>query len=143
MSLGEDRVMGQSQDIDRQTCAQQPAFNVVRHGTHADAHEIRGVAAGRGSYSGVARVIKDAQDFDNVRSGDVLICPDISTSWSILFRDVRAVVADAGGILSNGAIIAREQGIPVVLATDNGTEVIRDGQQVVVDGDRGVVQLLN
>jgi pyruvate,water dikinase len=62
--------------------------------------------------------------------------------WSILFAKVGALVTDTGGILSHPAIIAREYGIPAVVATGNATELIRDGQQVLVDGDAGIVRLL-
>jgi pyruvate,water dikinase len=52
-------------------------------------------------------------------------------------------VTDFGGILSHPAIIAREYGIPAVVATGNATQIIPDGQQVTVDGNTGIVQLLS
>jgi pyruvate,water dikinase len=63
--------------------------------------------------------------------------------WSILFTKVGALVTDSGGILSHPAIIAREYGIPAVVATGNGTEIIPDGQRVTVDGNSGVVELVS
>jgi pyruvate,water dikinase len=62
--------------------------------------------------------------------------------WSVLFAKVSALVTDTGGILSHPAIIAREYGIPAVVATGNATQLIRDGQQVLVDGDAGIVRIL-
>jgi pyruvate,water dikinase len=108
----------------------------------ADAKEIRGRAAARGTYRGPARVIMGEHEFDRLQSGEVLVCPITSPVWSILFAKVGALVTDFGGILSHPAIIAREYGIPAVVATGNGTSVIRDGQQVEVDGDTGVVRIL-
>lgn len=105
--------------------------------------ELTGVAAARGSYTGPARVILGEEHFDKLRQGDVLVCPITSPVWSILFAKVGALVTDSGGILSHPAIIAREYGIPAVVATGNATQLIADGQQIVVDGEAGVVRLLD
>jgi phosphohistidine swiveling domain-containing protein len=59
--------------------------------------------------------------------------------WSILFSRIGALVTDTGGILSHPAIIAREFGIPAVVATGNGTQLLGDSQLVTVDGDAGLV----
>ena len=106
------------------------------------AREIKGIAAARGTYTGPARVIMDEEQFDKLQPGDVLVCPITSPVWSILFAKVGALVTDSGGVLSHPAIIAREYGIPAVVATGNATELIADGQQVAVDGGAGVVKLL-
>jgi pyruvate,water dikinase len=58
----------------------------------------------------------------------------------VLFPSVGALVTDTGGILSHPAIIAREYGIPAVVATGNATELVQDGQMVTVDGNTGTVQ---
>jgi phosphoenolpyruvate synthase/pyruvate phosphate dikinase len=79
-------------------------------------------------------------EFGRLRAGDVLVCPITSPVWSVLFPSIGALVTDAGGILSHPAIIAREYGIPAVVATTNGTSVLRDGQIVTVDGANGVVR---
>ena len=106
------------------------------------ARELKGIAAARGSYSGPARVITGEEQFERLQPGDVLVCPITSPVWSILFAKVGALVTDSGGVLSHPAIIAREYGIPAVVATGNATQIISDGQQVVVDGNRGIVQLV-
>ena len=59
-----------------------------------------------------------------------------------MFAKIGALVTDTGGILSHPAIIAREYGIPAVVATGNATKLIHDGQQICVDGDAGVVRIL-
>jgi len=107
----------------------------------AGATEVRGRGAARGTYTGTARVIMGEHQFDKLQPGDVMVCPITSPVWSILFANVGALVTDTGGILSHPAIIAREYGIPAVVATGNGTTLIRDGQQVEVDGDAGVVRI--
>ncbi len=108
----------------------------------SSAREVRGISASGGTYTGPARVILGEEQFDKLQGGDVLVCPITSPVWSILFAKVGALVTDSGGILSHPAIIAREYGIPAVVATGNATETIADGQQVVVDGEAGVVRVL-
>lgn len=110
--------------------------------TEAGATEIRGRAAAKGTRTGTARVIMGEHEFDKLQPDDVLVCPITSPVWSILFAKVSALVTDTGGILSHPAIIAREYGIPAVVATGNATQLIRDGQQVRVDGDAGIVRIL-
>jgi pyruvate,water dikinase len=82
-------------------------------------------------------------EFDKLQAGDVLVCPITSPVWSVLFAKVGALVTDAGGILSHPAIIAREYGIPAVVATRNATSRLRDGQRVHVDGDAGIVRIVS
>lgn len=107
----------------------------------AGVRELQGLGASDGTYTGPARIIMDEEQFDRLLPGDVLVCPITSPVWSILFAKVGALVTDSGGILSHPAIIAREYGIPAVVATGNGTQIIEDGQQVVVDGKSGLVRL--
>jgi pyruvate,water dikinase len=85
-------------------------------------------------------VITSEAEFDRLRAGDVLVCPVTSPVWSVLFPSIGALVTDTGGILSHPAIIAREYGVPAVVATGNGTAVLHDGQLVTVDGTAGVVR---
>jgi len=103
--------------------------------------ELKGVAAGKGTYTGTARIILGEDQFDRLQPGDVLVCPITSPVWSILFAKVGALVTNSGGVLSHPAIIAREYGIPAVVATGNATDILRDGQQITVDGDAGVVRI--
>ena len=101
---------------------------------------LSGVGASPGVYTGPARVLRSEADFDRLQPGDVLVCPITSPAWSVLFPNVGALVADEGGVLSHSAIIAREFRIPAVVATGNATALLRDGQQVTVDGTAGCVE---
>lgn len=121
---------------------QQLVFDAEARDTRRRAREVRGAAAARGCYSGRARVITSERDLQRIEQGDVLVCRAFSPSWSILVTSVGAVVSDSGGVLSNAATIAREYGIPAVTATGDGTQLIRDGQRVTVDGDTGEVRTL-
>jgi len=100
---------------------------------------VTGIPASPGSYTGPVRVIRNEAEFGRLRAGDVLVCPMTSPVWSVLFPTVGALVTDTGGILSHPAIIAREYGVPAVVATGNGTSALRDGQLVTVDGTAGIV----
>jgi phosphohistidine swiveling domain-containing protein len=103
---------------------------------------VTGVPASAGSYTGRVRVIRNEAEFGRLRAGDVLVCPVTSPVWSVLFPSVGALVTDTGGTLSHPAIIAREYGVPAVVATGNGTSALRDGQLVTVDGTAGIVGIV-
>lgn len=100
---------------------------------------IRGVSASPGSYRGPVRVIRSEHEFQKLQPGDVLVCPITSPVWSVLFSSAGALVTDTGGTLSHSAIIAREHGIPAVVATGDATSRLTDGEIVTVDGNRGVI----
>jgi rifampicin phosphotransferase len=102
---------------------------------------IRGVGASAGTYTGPARVIRNASEFHKLQPGDVLVCPVTSPVWSVLFSNAGALVTDGGGILSHSAIIAREYGIPAAVATGDATSKLTDGQIVTVDGVQGTVRV--
>jgi len=104
-----------------------------------DPTHLAGVPASPGTYSGPARIVRGEAEFTRLRPGDVLVCPTTSPPWSVLFLHAGAVVTDAGGVLSHTAVIAREYGIPAVLATGDATRRIHDGDVVNVDGTNGTV----
>ncbi|MGI8926527.1 MAG: PEP-utilizing enzyme [Tepidiformaceae bacterium] len=103
---------------------------------------LKGIAAAPGRYTGPVRVILSEDEFDKIEAGDVLVCSITSPVWSIIFPSVGALVTDTGGILSHPAIISREYGVPAVVATGNATALLKDGQVVTVDGDRGVIEIV-
>ena len=103
--------------------------------------ELRGVPGSPGRYTGTVRVVRDQTEFAKVGPGDVLVAPVTSPPWSVLFLQAGAVVTDGGGMLSHTAVIAREYGIPAVLATGEATRRLRDGDLVSVDGTTGIVSI--
>jgi rifampicin phosphotransferase len=103
---------------------------------------LHGKPASPGRYAGIVRVIHSEAEFDRLRAGDVLVCRVFLPVWTVLFPRVGAVVTDSGGILSNPAIVARECGVPIVVATGMGTTLLRDGQAVIVDGTSGTVEIV-
>ena len=105
-------------------------------------HMLRGLAASRGVYEGVARCISGPTEFDRIVKGDVLVTVSTSEAFNILLPLLGAIVTDSGGLLSHSAIVAREYGIPGVVGTREATERITDGMRVRVDGDAGEVTVL-
>lgn len=92
---------------------------------------LAGVPASAGRWTGTVRVVHGEDEFSRIRPGDVLVCSITSPVWSVVFPSIGALVTDTGGILSHPAIIAREYGIPAVVATREGTTRLGDGQVVL------------
>jgi pyruvate,water dikinase len=106
-----------------------------------DPRVMNGNAASQGTVTGTARVVLSLEDSGRLQNGDILVCPATMPPWTPLFGIASAVVTDHGGILSHTAIVAREYRIPAVVGTKVGTRLIRDGQQITVDGTNGTVKL--
>ncbi len=81
------------------------------------------------------------EDFSKMKPGDILVAVTTTPAWTPLFTMASAVVTDIGGPLSHSSIVAREYGIPAVLATGLATRRIQDGQTITVDGSAGTVTL--
>jgi len=105
----------------------------------ADRDVVSGISVCGGKHTGTVRVIRGEPDFARLRPGDVLVCRIAMPAWSPLFGIAGAVVTDLGSPLSHTAIVAREHGLPAVVATGNATEKLHDGEIVTVDGTRGTV----
>jgi pyruvate,water dikinase len=95
------------------------------------------VAAGRAS--GIARLINHPDEGSRLQPGDVMVAPSTDPGWTPLFLKASAVIMETGGFLSHGAIVAREYGIPAVVNIPGVRQVIKEGMNVVVDGDEGKV----
>jgi pyruvate,water dikinase len=108
----------------------------------AAGNELRGVAASGGVAEGPARVIRSIEELTEVETGEILVCPIVAPSWAPVFARIRAAVSDVGGIMAHAAIVAREYGLPAVVGTGFATQTIRTGQLIRVDGDKGVVTIL-
>jgi pyruvate,water dikinase len=101
--------------------------------------ELWGIPGSRGTARGVARVAESLDAAKALRPGEILIAPTTLPSWTPLFALAAAVVTETGGPLSHSAVVAREYGVPAVVGVAGATTVIRTGQEVTVDGGRGVV----
>ena len=115
-------------------------------GTNPAARQATGDLAGQpaspGRATGPARIVRSPDDFDKVTPGDVLIAAATTPAWTPLFRHVVAVVTDRGTAAAHASIIAREYGIPAVVATGDATRRLTDGTLVTVDGSQGTVSIV-
>jgi pyruvate,water dikinase len=106
-----------------------------------EGHTVTGMAASPGRATGPARVIRRAEEFDRLQSGDILVSPATTPAWTPLFSRAAAVVTDVGSLVAHASLVAREYGIPAVVGTGDATARLRDGQLVTVDGSQGFVDV--
>ena len=104
--------------------------------------ELKGFAASAGVVEGKAKVLKLLKDVMELEPGDILVCPTTNPSWAPVFTKIKAAVTDIGGLTSHAAIVCREYGVPSVTGTGIATSVIKTGDILRVDGDTGVVTIV-
>jgi pyruvate,water dikinase len=104
--------------------------------------KVKGIAGSPGVVEGIARVVGSVDEFDNLQEGEILVCQMTNPAWQVLYGKIIAVVTDAGGTVSHPAVLAREYGIPAVVGTSAGTYRIKTGDRLRVDGNTGVVDIL-
>ena len=102
---------------------------------------LQGVSGSPGQVTGISRIIRGPEEFHKLKQGEILVAPFTNPVWTPLFAVSGGIVTEVGGILSHGAIVAREYGIPAVMSVPNATKMIAEGQEVTVDGDNGLVYL--
>ncbi|MBC2162005.1 phosphoenolpyruvate synthase [Listeria booriae] len=102
---------------------------------------IIGLPVSSGTIEGRARVILNMADA-NLEEGDILITPFTDPSWTPLFVSIKGLVTEVGGLMTHGAVIAREYGLPAVIGVENATTRIQDGDQIRVNGTEGYIEIL-
>jgi phosphoenolpyruvate synthase/pyruvate phosphate dikinase len=100
-----------------------------------------GLPVSAGTVEGRARVILDLAEAD-LDPGDILVTPYTDPSWTPAFVAIKGLVTEVGGVMTHGAVIAREYGLPAVVGVDHATQRIRDGQRIRVHGTEGYVEIL-
>ncbi|MFD9324355.1 rifamycin-inactivating phosphotransferase [Streptomyces sp. NPDC060065] len=101
-----------------------------------------GLPVSTGTVEGRARVILDMAEAD-LEAGDILVTAYTDPSWSPLFVGIAGLVTEVGGLMTHGAVIAREYGLPAVVGVEQATRLIRDGQRIRVHGTDGYVEILS
>ncbi|MFG2826926.1 rifamycin-inactivating phosphotransferase [Streptomyces sp. NPDC048434] len=102
---------------------------------------LTGLPVSAGTIEGRARVILDMAEAD-LEAGDILVTTFTDPSWSPLFVGIAGLVTEVGGLMTHGAVIAREYGLPAVVGVEQATRLIRDGQRIRVHGTDGYVEIL-
>ncbi|WP_445627733.1 phosphoenolpyruvate synthase [Nostoc sp. DSM 114167] len=106
------------------------------------AEAIIGLPVSSGVIEGRARVILNMEDAD-LEDGDILVTSFTDPSWTPLFVSIKGLVTEVGGLMTHGAVIAREYGISAVVGVDNATKLIDDGQRIRVNGTDGYIEILS
>ncbi|MGN6509616.1 MAG: phosphoenolpyruvate synthase, partial [Chitinophaga sp.] len=102
---------------------------------------IAALPVSAGTVEGRARVILNMEDAD-LEEGDILVTSFTDPSWTPLFVSIKGLVTEVGGLMTHGAVIAREYGLPAVVGLENATRLIKDGQRIRVNGTDGYVEIL-
>ena len=102
---------------------------------------MAGLPVSSGVIEGRARVILSMEDAD-LEDGDILVTAFTDPSWTPLFVSIKGLVTEVGGLMTHGAVIAREYGLPAVVGVENSTKLIKDGQRIRVHGTEGYVVIL-
>jgi phosphoenolpyruvate synthase/pyruvate phosphate dikinase len=120
-----------------------PLAQLGQDAAYADlpAAALIGLPVSSGTIEGRARVVLDMADADR-EAGDILITTYTDPSWTPLFVTVKGLVTEVGGLMTHGAVIAREYGLPAVVGVEHATRLIRDGQRIRVNGTRGYIELM-
>ncbi|MFI2230630.1 rifamycin-inactivating phosphotransferase [Nocardia testacea] len=103
---------------------------------------LPGMPVSAGTVEGRARVISDMAQAD-LEPGDILVTAYTDPSWTPLFVAITGLVTEVGGLMTHGAVIAREYGLPAVVGVEQATRLIRDGQRIRVNGTDGYIELLS
>ena len=105
------------------------------------AEAIVGLPVSSGVIEGRARVILNMEDAD-LEEGDILVTSFTDPSWTPLFVSIKGLITEVGGLMTHGAVIAREYGLPAVIGVESATKLIKDGQRIRVNGTEGYVEIL-
>ncbi len=102
-----------------------------------------GIPASQGIISGYVRTLERIEDISQVKAGEILVVPRTDPGWTPIFSKIGGLVTESGGVLSHGAVVSREFGIPAVTNVRNACQIFKTGQYVTLNGNQGLVILQN
>ncbi|MEN4099352.1 MAG: PEP-utilizing enzyme [Anaerolineaceae bacterium] len=106
-----------------------------------DAASMHGSPVSPGSSEGYVRVVIDPRQA-NLKPGEILVCPGTDPSWTPLFPLSAGLIMEVGGMMTHGAVVAREYGIPAIVGVDQATTRLHTGQYIRMDGSSGLIEVL-
>ena len=118
-------------------------FTIMPTPTLTIAQQLSGIPASPGRVEGRVKIMKTFQGIADIDRNTILVVPYTDSGWAALLARVGGLIAEVGGSLSHGAIVAREYGIPAVMDVNHATELLRNNQRVIIDGARGIVEVLD
>ncbi len=104
------------------------------------AQEWRGRGVSPGRVRGSVRIARHHDELVHIREGEILVAPSSDPAWTPVFARLRGLVLERGGVLSHGAVVAREYGLPAVVGLTGITDELREGEMIEVDGSAGIVR---
>ncbi|MEM0448910.1 MAG: PEP/pyruvate-binding domain-containing protein [Methanomassiliicoccales archaeon] len=102
---------------------------------------LPGASASPGLARGRVRVVESIENISEVQEGEILVTSNTDPGWTAVFPKIAGLITETGGILSHGAVVSREYGLPAVTAVKGATKILKTGQQVTLDGNEGVIYL--
>lgn len=131
------------EEVQRRALGDEPPLFLIGE-EEAEQHEepaaqLSGLGVGPGVATGPARIVHTLADAHRLRPGDILVARATDPAWTPLFLNARGLVLESGGMLSHGAVVAREYRLPAVTNVRDATRRLQDGQTITVDGGRGRV----
>ncbi|MEM4157104.1 MAG: PEP/pyruvate-binding domain-containing protein [Candidatus Methanomethylicaceae archaeon] len=102
---------------------------------------LKGIPASQGILTAPVRVLKSIEEIPQVRAGEIIVVPRTDPGWTPVFFKIGGLITETGGILSHGAVVSREYGIPAVTNIPNACEIFKTGQIVTIDGTNGIVSM--
>lgn len=103
---------------------------------------LKGIAVSCGKVEGVARVINSIEEISKLKPGNILVTDHTDPGWTPVFATVKGIITNTGGLLSHASITAREFGLPAVVNVANATSIIKDGENILLDGDKGTIKII-
>lgn len=100
---------------------------------------LKGLGASSGKAQGEVRIVYNASDSNKFQAGEILVTEMTNPTMVIMMAKAAAIVTDTGGVTCHAAIVSREMGIPCIVATKNATKILKDRQEIVVNGDEGEI----
>ncbi len=104
-----------------------------------DKNAIYGAAASPGIFNGPARVVESIEELSQLKENEILITSNTDPAWTVIFSKLGGLITETGGILSHGAVISREYRIPAVTAVKGATKIFKTGEDIIIDGNEGVI----
>jgi pyruvate,water dikinase len=106
-----------------------------------NAAQLTGTSASPGVVSGPVRVVYSIENLSEVREGEILVTSNTDPGWTAVFSKIGGLITETGGILSHGAVVSREYGIPAVTAVKGATKIFITGQWITLDGNEGLIYI--
>ncbi|MFA6445806.1 MAG: PEP-utilizing enzyme, partial [Candidatus Paceibacterota bacterium] len=111
--------------------------------TNSKVDILKGIGASPGHVEGKVRIIHSAKDFSSFKQGEILVAPETSPTFVPLMRMASAILTGRGGITSHAAIVSRELGKPCIIAIKDVVRILKDGDLIEVDAEKGIVKILS